>query len=268
MTWLKNTLAISLLFTVSAAHADNLIKSPLTATLAAPKSENVIRGQLRARQFTTLAANLPGKLISFPVIVGQRLNKGQTIAVFDCQIEKAEKDVSLAKLGAAQSKLQVNTQLAQYKNVSELELTLSKSEVAVQKAELSRIEAVLSKCVVVSPFAAVVSEKVAQAFQYVKEGEPLLELVDTNHLEVEMVIPSRLLKKLANGTVFTLKLDEIDTPVKAKIDRNVGTIDPVSQTIRVIATLLNPPVALLPGMSGEVVFSDINAAASPADNKK
>jgi hypothetical protein len=75
-----------------------------------------------------------------------------------------------------------------------------------------------------------------------------------------------LLKKLANGTVFSLKLDEIDAPVKAKIDRNVGTIDPVSQTIRVIATLLSPPAALLPGMSGEVVFSDGNAA-SP-DNKR
>lgn len=258
---------MSLLFTVAGSHADNLIKSPLTAALAAPKSENVIRGQLRARQFTTLAANLPGKLVSFPVTVGQRLSKGQTIAVFDCQIEKAEKEVALAKLSAAQSKLQVNTQLAQYKNVSELELTLSKADVAVQKAELNRIDAVLSKCVVASPFAAVVSEKVAQAYQYVKEGDPLLELVDTNHLEVEMVIPSRLLKKLATGTAFSLKLDEFDTPVKAKIDRNVGTIDPVSQTIRVIATLLNPPAALLPGMSGEVVFSDVNAVPSP-DNKK
>lgn len=263
---LKNILAISLLFTVAGSHADSLVKSPLTAALA-PKAESVIRGQLRARQFTTLAANLPGKLVSFPVIIGQRLSKGQTVAVFDCQIEKAEKDVAVAKLSAAQSKLQVNTQLAQYKNVSDLELTLSKAEVAVQKAELSRIDAILSKCVVSSPFAAVVSEKVAQAYQYVKEGDPLLELVDTSHLEVEMVIPSKWLKKLVAGTEFSLKLDEFDTPVKARIERNVGTIDPVSQTIRVIGGLLNPPPALLPGMSGEVIFSNVNAASTP-DNKK
>lgn len=267
MTLLKNLVAISLLLTVATSHADNLIKSPLTAAALAPKAESVIRGQLRARQFTTLAANLPGKLISFPVIIGQRLSKGQTIAVFDCQIEKAEKDVALAKLSAAQSKLQVNTQLAQYKNVSDLELTLSKADVAVQKAELHRIDAVLSKCVVSSPFAAVVSEKVAQAYQYMKEGDPLLELVDTSHLEVEMVIPSKWLKKLAAGTQFSLKLDEFDTPVTAKIDRNIGTIDPVSQTIRVIGTLLSPPAALLPGMSGEVIFSNVNAV-STLNNKK
>lgn len=254
--WLKNSITIGLCFTAAGVQADNLVKSPLTAALAAPKAENVIRGQLRARQFTKLAANLSGKLISFPVTVGQRLSKGQAIAVFDCQIEKAEKEVAQAKLGAAQSKLQVNTQLEKYKNVSELELSLSKADVAVQKAELTRIEAVLSKCTVTSPFSAVVSEKVAQAFQYVKEGEPLLELVDTSHLEVEMVIPSKWLKKLSNGTQFSLKLDEFETPVKAKIDRNVGTIDPVSQTIRVIGILITPPATLLPGMSGEVIFFD------------
>lgn len=259
----RNIVVISLLFTVVNSHADNLVKSPLTAASLSPKAESTIRGQLKARQFTILAANLPGKLINFPVTIGQRLSKGQTIAVFDCQIEKAEKEVAVAKLGAAQSKLQVNTQLAQYKNVSDLELTLSKADVAVQKAELNRIEAVLSKCVVTSPFAAVVSEKAAQAYQYVKEGDPLLQLVDTSHLEVEMVIPSKWLKKLVGGSQFSLKLDEFDTPVQAKIDRNVGTIDPVSQTIRVIGTLINPPAALLPGMSGEVVFANLNAVVSP-----
>lgn len=265
MTLLKNTVAISLLLAATGSIADSLVKSPLTAAALAPRAENVIRGQLRATQFTTLAANLPGKLISFPVTIGQRLSKGQTIAVFDCQTEKAEKAVAVAKLSAAQSKLQVNTQLAQYKNVSDLELTLSKADVAVQKAELNRIDAILSKCVVASPFAAVVSEKVAQAYQYVKEGDPLLELVDTSHLEVEMVIPSKWLKKLSAGTLFSVQLDEFDTPVQAKIDRNVGTIDPVSQTIRVIASLVNPPAALLPGMSGEVILT--NVVTTPASKK-
>lgn len=136
----------------------------------------------------------------------------------------------------------------------------------MQRAELNRIEALLSRCVVTSPFAAVVSEKLAQAFQYVKEGDSLLELVDTSNLEVEMVIPSKWLKKLAAGTQFSLQLDEFDTPVRAKIDRNVGTIDPVSQTIRVIGVLLSPPGKLLPGMSGEVIFPNLNATTMPASS--
>jgi len=85
-------------------------------------------------------------------------------------------------------------------------------------------------------------------------------LVDTSNLEVEMVIPSRWLKRLSAGTVFAINLDESAQPVKARIDRNIGTIDPVSQTIRVIGTLISPPLSLLPGMSGEISFP--NAAAT------
>lgn len=244
---------------ITAAVADNVVPSPVTAK-ALSKTQNTIRGQLRARQFTTLAASLSGKLISFPAAQGQRVSKGQTIAVFDCKMEQAEKDVAAAKLSAANSKLESNNQLAQYKNISLIDVILSKSEVAVQQAELSRIEALLAKCVVKAPFSAIISQKKAQAFQYVKEGEPLLELVDTSNLEVEMVIPSRWLKRLSAGTVFAINLDESAQPVKARIDRNIGTIDPVSQTIRVIGTLISPPLSLLPGMSGEISFP--NAAAT------
>jgi len=238
----------------SLSAADDLIKSPFL-NKPLPKTENTIRGQLRARQFTTLAASLSGKLTSFPVSQGQRVSKGQAIAVFDCQMERAEKEVATAKLGAAESKLEVNNQLAQYKNISGLDLILSKSEVAIQQAELSRIQSLLAKCSVSAPFSGIVSQKKAQAYQYMKEGEPLLELVDTSNLEVEMVIPSRWLRKLPIGTLFTIQLDEFALPVKARIDRNVGAIDPVSQTIRVIGVLVSAQPNLLPGMSGEVIFA-------------
>jgi membrane fusion protein (multidrug efflux system) len=241
------------------AQADDLIKSPLL-NKPLPKNENTIRGQLRARQFTTLSASVSARLTSFPIAQGQRVGKGQTLAVFDCQMERASKEVLEAKLSAAQSKLEVNNQLNLYKNISEIDVILSKSDVTVQQAELNRIQALLNKCSVSAPFSAIVSQKKAQAYQYVKEGEPLLELVDTGNLEIEMVIPSRLLKKLTVGTVFSIRLDEIGQVVKARVDRNVGTIDPVSQTIRVIGTLIAPPLTLLPGMSGEVQFATPVAA--------
>jgi len=253
---LKSFFAILFLSNIgnTPVYSDDLIKSPLT-TLTPSKLKNGLRGQLRARQFTTIAAGLSGKLIRFPVTHGQRIIKGQKIAAFDCRMEAAEKAVVVAKLEAAKSKLAVNNKLASYKNISLLEVTLAKSEVAIQKAELNKIQATLANCTIKAPFSGIVSNKIAQAHQYVKEGEPLLELVDTRSLEVEMVIPSKRLITLPKGTVFSLQLDETKNPIKAKIDRNMGTIDPVSQTIRVIAKLINPPKSLLPGMSGEIKFT-------------
>ncbi len=251
---------------MSVAYSDDIIQSPIVS-MTMPKLRNVLRGQLRARRFTIISAGLSGKLVSFPVTHGQRISKGQKIAKFDCRMETAAKAIVVAKLSAAQSKLAVNTKLASYKNISLLDVTLSKSEVAIQKAELNQTLAVLANCTIKAPFSAIISNKIAQAYQYVKEGEPLLELIDTTSLEIEMVIPSRRLKTIPKGTVFSIKLDEYPTPIKAKIDRNVGTIDPVSQTIRVIGKLIDHPKALLPGMSGEIKFTTVK---SPTDvnNKK
>lgn len=248
-------------------YSDDVIKSPLNL-LTVPKLKNTLRGQLRARQFTVIAAGLSGKLTSFPVTHGQRISKGQKIAAFDCRMETAEKAVVIAKLNAAKSKLEVNKKLASYKNISLLEVTLAKSEVAIQKAELNKIQAILANCTIKAPFSAIVSNKIAQAHQHVKEGEPLLELIDTRSLEVEMVIPSKRLATIPKGTIFSIQLDEITLPIKAKIDRNVGAIDPVSQTIRVIAKLINPPKSLLPGMSGEIKFITLKKSTDVSNEKK
>ena len=268
---IKKTLCFIGIFSASLLKpvvADDIIKSPISAITMPSNIENVLRGQLRARQFTTIAAGIAGKLIRFPVTHGERINKGQTIAAFDCRMEEAEKAVAVAKLNGAQNKLEVNTQLAKYKNISVLEVNLTKAEVAIQKAELNRATAVLANCVISAPFSAIVSEKMAQAHQYVKEGDPLLEIIDTSSLEIEMVIPSRWLKKMPKGTEFSIQLDEIDEPVKAKIDRNIGAIDPVSQTIRVIGVLINPPKELLPGMSGEIHFTKPASSINVGNEKK
>ncbi|NOQ34659.1 MAG: efflux RND transporter periplasmic adaptor subunit [Methylococcaceae bacterium] len=262
-------MAGSVLFTLPlSAYSDDVIKSPIFSMTSLSKSENVLRGQLRARQFTTIAAGIAGKLTRFPVTHGQRIKKGQTIATFDCRMEAAEKAVAVAKLNGAQSKLEVNTQLAKYKNISTLEVTLAKSEVAIQKAELNRARAILANCKISAPFSAIVASKIAQAHQYVKEGDPLLEIIDTSSLEVEMVIPSRWLQKMPKGTDFSIQLDEFATPINAKIDRNVGAIDPVSQTIRVIGKLVNPPKELLPGMSGEIKFATPSSPVNAVNPKK
>ncbi len=243
---------ITLLIGSFISQADDLISIPILNTFS--PTQNSIRGQLKASEFTVISAGLSGKLTGFPVTHGQRVTKGQTLVVFNCKMETAEKAVAVAKLNAARSKLKANTELIKYKNISHLEVTLSKAEVAIQRAELKRAQAVLSECSIKAPFSGVVTEKTAQAHQYIKEGDPLLELVNTSNLEVEMVIPSLWLTRLPVGAEFSIQFDEFPVPVKAKITRTGGVIDPVSQTIRVIGELIESPSQLLPGMSGEISF--------------
>ena len=216
----------------------------------------IIRGQLRPSQHALLSAGLSATLKEFNGLQGNHVRKGSRILEFDCRIERAEKKSAEEKLSLAKEKYEVNKRLRKLNNISELELSQAKSEYAIGLEEVKRAQAIVSECVINAPFDGIITEKHVQAHQHVNKGDPLFKLVNTSSLEVEMVIASSWLKRLGQNARFTITLDEVGSPIEARIDRVVGAIDPVSQTVQVIGKLVNPPKNLLPGMSGQVKFPE------------
>ena len=217
-------------------------------------SQPANRGQLQPINRTILSAGIDAKIASFPVRTGDRVKKGDVLAEFDCAIERANNKIEMAENDLAQQNFTINQRLFNLKNISELELKVSESETFVAQGELDRTSSLLSECVVRAPFSGIVTEKYVESFQYVNRGEALVQLIDTDNLEVEMVLPSVDVTLYQKDTVFSLSLDETGTDIKARVDRVVNVIDPVSQTIKVIGKLVEKPVNLMPGMSGIVSF--------------
>lgn len=222
-----------------------------------------IRGQLKSTRYTTLSAGMSGTLLDFPVRPGSLVKEGDLLARFDCRAEEAERSVVVAKKQGAAARHEVNKKLSEFDNVSGLELSLSQAELAMAESELKLIDVRLSHCEIRAPFTGQVINKQFQQYQFVPVGEPLLELVDTEQLEVEMVLQSAWLGRLNSGDHFSITLDETGESVSARIDRIVGSVDPVSQTVRVIGSLETSGSGLLPGMSGEVVMDASLAGHAP-----
>jgi len=216
----------------------------------------VMRGQLLPINRTVISAGMTGRLVGFPVVKGQLLSTGDQIAEFDCRIEEVNLKIAEAREEAARSQLLVNERLQALKNVSSLELQLSKSQLAIAGAEKDRAEVVLSKCDIAAPFVGVVTMKYVEAHQSVNLGDPLIELTDIHNLEVEMVVPSTMMNAYEPGNLFSIQIDETGSQVNARVARIVGVVDPVSQTILVIGTLTGDTSGLLPGMSGRVSFAE------------
>jgi RND family efflux transporter MFP subunit len=234
-----------------------LLLLPVVAAAAEPVvpavREPALRGQLRSSRHAVLSAGMAGILTDMPADSGGSVRQGEVVAVFDCSAEQADRDVAVAKLQGARAKLSVNQRLAQAKNIGLIDVELSRAEAGMVTAELRRIEAHLRHCTVQAPFPGTVVERRVQAHEYVALGAPLLELVDPASLEIEMVVPSRMMARLGPGTPFRLRVDENGQEAGAVVDRVVDVIDPVSQTLRVIGRLTQPNAALKPGMSGDVV---------------
>lgn len=225
--------------------------SGAAATEAAPE----IRAQLTPRDYTTLAAEIGAKIERFPLREGERFHKGQTLVSFDCSVQQAQLDEARAALVAAQKTVAVNARLLELKTIGTLDNDLSLAEAEKARARVAAGAAVVSKCAVQAPYDGRVVEQKARSQQFVQPGQPLLDILDDEALELEFVVPSRWLIWLKTGYSFSVAIDETGKTYPATLTRVGARIDPVSQTVKVVGVIAGGRSGLIAGMSGRVLLS-------------
>ncbi|WP_075179835.1 efflux RND transporter periplasmic adaptor subunit [Neptunomonas phycophila] len=225
--------------------------------------ESQVRGQLTALNMTQLAAPIAGRVIELKKRAGEEVKAGDLLASFDCRSIKAEENVASARLSAANTKYKVNKRLAKYDNVSSLDVELSRADVVEANAALKLVRVRLDDCNVNAPFDAEVISRDVNLHQHVSVGDPLFGLVSKADMEIEAVIPAKWLSYVKAGTSVTFTSDTTGEQVQGEIARIIDNVDPVSQTLKVIATPTLPDEhAFKPGMSGVVNFANDNLAVA------
>lgn len=216
-----------------------------------------VRGQLVAQRAATLSMGIAGIIEAFPPALGEYVERGATLIALDCAAERAQRNSAAARLEAAESRLKVNERLGELNAVSGLELDLTRSERRVARAELVSIDAQLEKCGLTAPFAGRIVDREVRVHEFVKAGQPALRLVDQTALWIDFVAPSRWLRWLEEGASFEVVIDETGSRHSARVEAVVDEVDPVSQSVQVRGRFAEGAKTdqLLPGMSGDVVFS-------------
>lgn len=242
---------------LSAAEA-RLSEQPLGTGISSmpPISNQEIRAQLSPRRYTTVAAEIGGKVEQLPVPEGGRFNKGQVLVRFDCALQNAQLEKSRAARFAAEKSYLANQRLSQLNSVGQLELDLSEAELNKSKAEVETNAAIVSKCVIYAPYAGRVAEQKVRELQYVQLGQPILEILDDSVLEFEFIAPSSWISSIKTGRPFTVKIDETGKSYPAKVLRVGARIDPVSQSVKMVGAISGRFPELIAGMSGTVSIGE------------
>jgi membrane fusion protein, multidrug efflux system len=215
-------------------------------------SEQLLRAQIKARESTQISSEMDGRITQLKIRDGERFSAGQLLVGFHCSLEEAQLTKAKATLEKKRKTYEVNQKLEKLNSISTLELSVSKAEEDEAKADVRVMEAMLGRCTIKAPFSGKVVEVTARAYQSVREGDPLLEIINEKDLEIEFIAPSRSLPQLKLGNTFKVTLDETAKSYKAKIIRLGGRVDPVSQTIKVYGRITDSSAELLPGMSGAI----------------
>ena len=224
------------------------------APVAAPAGDDVeLRAQLAPRRYTTLAAEIGARVQRLPVREGTAIKTGQLLVAFDCSLQHAQMHKAQAALTAAEKQLATQQRLLELNATGRQELDQAEAEVAKNRAELGQIRVVLGKCTITAPFGGRVAEQKVREQQYVQPGQPLLEVLDDSVLELEFIMPSRWLSQVGVGSAVRIAVDETGRDYPARVERLGGRVDPVSQSIKVVATIAGRPPELMAGMSGRVL---------------
>lgn len=223
------------------------------ASLATDK-DGRIRTQLSARNALTVSAEIAARIASLPLREGEAFRAGQVLVGLDCALYQNQQRKAEASVEAANALLQTNQRMAELNSIGKFELEQAQAKLKEAQAEAASARLLVGRCAIAAPFAGRVVKRHAGAHQYVSPGNPLLDIVETGALELQMIVPSKWLSWLKPGSAFTVEVEELGKSYPAKVARLGAQIDPVSQTLPVYGVMDGSLPGLLPGMSGWAVF--------------
>ena len=193
-------------------------------------------GRLVARQAGVVAAQVDAPLAAYMVEVGDRVERGDVIALLDKPSLQATRDLEAADV--RQSEAELNTAIAElklakqelnrlerlkssaafsqgrYDDVSQqvtiAEGKVHESEAAIlsAKAFLQIAEIDLANTEIRAPYAGVISRRMTEAGAYVRQGDPVVRLVGDQTLEIEAAVPFDRLSGVTTGTEIDFSLDD------------------------------------------------------------
>ena len=212
------------------------------------------RALVVASQEAVLSSELAARIENIAVKEMQRFKKGDLLIQFDCSLYEAQKDVVSANANGALIRLKSDEQMLQMRSIGKYELELSISEYEKAKSELRIAELNVERCQIKAPFDGAVEEVVVNTFETIQPQVELMKIIQTDILELEMVVSSEWISWLTIGHPIKVYIDEIQKEFNASVSGIGANVDPVSQTIQLKGTITDASPALLPGMSGRVVF--------------
>ncbi|MHB2166430.1 efflux RND transporter periplasmic adaptor subunit [Alsobacter sp. R-9] len=217
--------------------------------------ENRAHGLVRSLGEATISSELSARITTMPFREGQPFRAGDLLVAFDCSRNEAEQASLEAEMAAAKATHDGNLELERHKAIGARDMIISAARLGKAAADVNAGNARLKGCRILAPFDGFVVETSANPHEIANPSTPLLRVVDASRLEIELIAPSRWLRRDLVGQTFDFTLEDTGSVHPARVIRQAAVVDAVSQTVKLFAVLLAPDPRVKPGMSGTATFS-------------
>lgn len=211
----------------------------------------VLRARTEANRSVDIKAQVAGRIVAVPGAEGAIVKAGETI----CQIDGEDRERRLQHARAALKQADI-----EFKGVQKLKQGGYQSELAIAQAR-TRLESArvaverssldIANLSVKAPFDGVVERRPVEVGDFVQPGQLCAQVVELNPLKVSAVATERDVSTIALERQVTVTLASGDS-LNGAISYLSRQADPITRSFRVEATVPNPQLDVLAGMSASL----------------
>lgn len=259
---------------IAVAPLDPAAAAPSRVVVEEPRSERISRserltGTVVARRRAQLSARTSGLVEVMHVEAGDRVEKGAILMELDSVLAELRRSQAEEALAAARVQLEETKRLRDEGNelirtggIPATEFRARQASLLVQGAVAKRLQAeareqaeVVERHDLPAPFSGVISEKMAEAGEWVETGDPVLELVAVDDLLLDVEAPQEMFAALRPESEVTVELDALPGKTfDATVEKLVPIKDPTARTFRARLRVHDTEGRMTPGMSAQALF--------------
>lgn len=210
-------------------------------------------GTLIAQDAVIVRPEMPGIIATMHVEDGAQVRAGEPLYSLEAQLLQAERNEAAANIERSRRSYERAEDMAEQQLIARSAYDDAKANLGVDKARLASAEIRLAKTTIRAPFAGVVGLHQVSLGDYVQVGQPLVNLVRLDPMQVDFRIPENLLGQVAAGQRVDVRIDAFAGKVfSGKVIALDPQVDVASRSVLVRASVPNKDSLLRPGLFARV----------------
>ncbi len=238
-----------------AAFRDAIPVKVQEAMLSTEANERNYVGTIEEVSASSLSFQMAGNVQSVLVSEGQRVSKGQLLAVLDRSTANNVHEAALATLKQAQDGYDRLTVLHDKGSLPDIKFVEIQTSLQQAQSSESIARKSLSDCNLYAPFSGVIAVRSIDPGMNMMPGIPAFKLVSIDKVKVKASIPENEIALIKEGQTARVNVAALNHRVyEGKIKEKGVMANPLSHTYEIKVELNNPEKELMPGMVCEVLI--------------
>ncbi|MCD8312862.1 MAG: efflux RND transporter periplasmic adaptor subunit [Bacteroidales bacterium] len=210
-------------------------------------------GTVRPSKSTVLTGKYSGTLTELKVSQGQKVSKGEVIAVIESESVKSSLEMVQAKLDQARDGYERLQKVYDSGSVPEVKMVEIRTRLAEAEAGVKIAQQALDDCTIKAPYSGVISEVYTDEGVELSIAEPIVKIVDINSLEITIPVPESEIGNVSIGKTALMTVPALnDKTIECRITKKGVWASPLSHSYECTLKPSSDAAELMPGMVSKV----------------